>query len=129
MAEAHDPLERELDRLVAPASDPAPAFLRAVGRRRAERRVRHASVVGGAIVLVGGGVFLFSRSGVPATPQAQRPIALDSAPLRGTIGSMRPTEDPARVVPPPGARGAPAAVIYASDWRSEEKLAVLAGRS
>lgn len=129
MADPHDPLEQELDRLSPPVSAPPPAFLKAVGRRRTERRVRQASFVFGAILVLGAGAFLLNPWGTPVAPVPGPPIAFDSAPLRGTIGSMARTDGPAIISAPSGHRWPQAPVIYAADWRSEQKLAALAGRS
>jgi len=130
MADVNDSLERSLDSIgssgVRVAPPPPASFLRAVGRRRAQRRVRRASASVACAVVLGAGLFMATRGTAPPGPGA-RAERVTATPITtgwyhhhaGTVAPEYPSAREAR----------PFRACRASDWRNEEVLAALIGSS
>lgn len=136
MVEARDDLERDLDRIGAHGLGPAPAppamFLKAVGRRRTQRRVRQAGAlltVAALLVVMAVVVRSPALKGGPGLTRPEVARAGSTQPVAVTIGSVAATIERERRAREPAGRGLPAPVIHAADWRSETKLASLVGAS
>ncbi len=127
MAETGDILERSLDSLGATGTPPPPpaAYLRAVGHRRTQRRLRHASMAAAVLLVAGAGVFFASRAGAP--PGLDHRILADTRPV--TTGSYHYYSNGSVNAPSSAGPAASPDATYAADWRNEEKLARLVGNT
>ncbi len=126
--EFENAIESGLDGLARPGAAPAPpaAFLKAVGRRRTQRRVRNAAVVVG-VMLVSVGAFVMIRTAGRGPADLPGPIA-DASPVTIGSGYERLTAAAHRTTSVEG-DVAPVPAVRAADWRSEAKVALLVGSS
>ena len=84
-----DQLESMLEELEpARASEPAPAFLRAVARRRHTRRLRFAASLAAVAVVVVGGRFTLTAFKPTPVPAGPGPIAVTVPPRGPTLAAL-----------------------------------------